>query len=82
MKASKEYIASQLYRLNKAFPKQDQDFFKILMERVLSYEFTEEEIKSTVNHVLDTFEYGNLTIASILKIKIENEETKRPIVID
>jgi len=73
MKADKKMIATQLLRLKKAFPQQNEDFFEILMERVESYEYSENELIETVNNVIDTFEYKNLTVASVVKEKYEQK---------
>lgn len=71
MKADKKTIAIQLLRLKKAFPNQPQDFFDVLMERIEFYEFTEYELLMAVNTCIDTFEYKSLTVASVLKTKLD-----------
>jgi hypothetical protein len=78
--APKKSVAFQVLRLKKAFPNQPQDFFNILMERMIEYEFSEQELLDTVNNCIDTFEYKNLTVASVLKYKLD--ETKKHAVID
>ncbi|GAB6121111.1 hypothetical protein [Dysgonomonas termitidis] len=74
MKASSNYIANQILRLSKAFPQQPMEFFKILLERIEELEFTEQEITDTVNKCIDTFEYKNLTVATIVKLKAKENE--------
>mgnify|MGYP001184919963 FL=1 len=80
MKADKKTIAIQLLRLKKAFPNQPQDFFDVLMERIEFYEFTIEELNAAVNTCIDTFEYKSLTVAAVLKSKLDSEV--KPTIVD
>lgn len=80
MKADKKTIAIQLLRLKKAFPNQPQDFFDVLMERIEFYEFTTEELITAVNTCIDTFEYKSLTVASVLKTKLDSDT--KPMIVD
>ena len=73
MKADKEMIAKQLFRLSTAFPDQKKEFFELLFERMMSYEYSENELIESINNVIDTFEYKTLTVASILKAKNEQK---------
>lgn len=76
MKASNKTIALELLRLKRAFPNQDQGFFDLLMERILFHEFTPQELTKAVDNIIDTFEYKHLTIASIIKLKVnESKQT-------
>ena len=67
MKASREFIAEQMWRLRISFPSHPIDFFGLLQERIEANNFTEEELIQAVNHCIDTFEYKYLTIASVIK---------------
>lgn len=80
MKADKKTIAIQLLRLKKAFPNQPQDFFDVLMERIEHHEFTEDELIRSVNSCIDTFEYKSLTVASVLKSKLDSNQ--KPFIVD
>lgn len=74
------YIANQILRLSKAFPQQPMEFFKILLERIEDLEFTEQELTDAVNRCIDTFEYKNLTVAAVLKSKLDS--IKKPTIVD
>lgn len=80
MKADKKTIAIQLLRLKKAFPSQPQDFFDVLMERIEFYEFTTDELSMAINACIDTFEYKSLTVASVLKTKLDSPN--KPTIVD
>ena len=75
MKASREFIQDQLFRLKTSFPSHPIEFFGLLQERIEANNFTKEELTQAVNHCIDTFEYKNLTIASVIK-KTLNERTE------
>lgn len=80
MKADKKTIATQLLRLKKSFPNQPMEFFEILMDRIEYHEFTELELIESINTCIDTFEYKSLTVASVLKTKLDNLPPKPEIV--
>ena len=68
----KKTIAIQILRLKKAFPQQPMEFFDILLDRIESNQFTEKELFEAVNKCIDTFEYKNLTVAAIVKLKVND----------
>jgi uncharacterized protein YqgQ len=78
--ADKVFIAEELYRLGVIFPHETTEFFAELMSRIEAYEFTEKELVETVNRVIDS--EARLTAASILKRKYEQEEERRPTVVE
>lgn len=45
-------------RLAVAFPQLDNNWFKVLKERLIANNFTDERFEASVNHVIDTFQYG------------------------
>ena len=75
MKADKTFIAKQIFRLSKAFPQQPLEFFDILLERIEDQQFTESELIQTINKCIDNFEYKNLTVAAIVKMKANEKQT-------
>lgn len=80
MKADKKTIATQLLRLKKAFPNQPMEFFEILMDRIEFHGFTEDELIKAINACIDTFEYKSLTVASVLKTKLDSDT--KPMIVD
>ena len=52
----------------------------MLMERIEFYEFTTAELTTAVNTCIDTFEYKSLTVASVLKTKLDSDT--KPMIVD
>ena len=60
-------VVVEMARLRTAFPKQSDDFFNLLAERVVKNGFSGERLKDAVNSVIDGFSYKELNIADIIK---------------
>jgi hypothetical protein len=60
-------LATQIKKLQAAFPKQSAEFFHILVERIKANGFTDERLVDAVNNVIDNFQYKELNIADIIK---------------
>jgi hypothetical protein len=56
-------------RLNIAFPKmkEQEQFFILLTEFVITHGFTAKRLKDAVNHVIANFQYKELNISDIIK---------------
>lgn len=50
------------------------------MERIEFYEFTTDELSMAINACIDTFEYKSLTVASVLKTKLDSPN--KPTIVD
>lgn len=59
-------IGVEMKRLREAFPKQSNEFFNLLTERVLANGFSAERLHDAVNRVIDGFVYKELNIADII----------------
>ena len=60
-------LATQIKKLQTAFPKQTLDFFNILVERIKANGFSDERLIDAVNNVIDNFQYKELNISDIIK---------------
>ena len=60
-------LATQIKKLQAAFPKQSLDFFNVLVERIKANGFSDERLTDAVNNVIDNFQYKELNIADIIK---------------
>ncbi|WP_280744268.1 MULTISPECIES: hypothetical protein [unclassified Parabacteroides] len=60
-------IAVEMARLRTAFPKQSQEFFNLLAERVLKNNFSPERLRDAVNHTIDNFAYKELNVSDIIR---------------
>jgi hypothetical protein len=60
-------LATQIKKLQAAFPKQSLDFFNILVERVKANGFSDERLTDAVNNVIDNFQYKELNISDIIR---------------
>lgn len=65
--ATPKEIAVGMARLRVAFPKQNQDFFNLLAERVIKNGFTTERLTDAVNKTIDNFAYKELNISDIIR---------------
>lgn len=54
-------------RLKTAFPKMENGFFSLLTERLKSNHFSGKRLKDAINHVIDNFQYKELTVADIVR---------------
>lgn len=64
---STNILATQIKKLQAAFPKQSLDFFNVLVERIKANGFSDERLTDAVNNVIDNFQYKELNIADIIK---------------
>lgn len=60
-------LATQIKKLQVAFPKQPIEFFDLLVGRIKANNFTDERLTDAVNNVIDNFRYKELNIADIIK---------------
>lgn len=60
-------LGQNMNKLKVSFPKMSSEFFNVLAERIVANGFTNERLKDAVNHVLDNFQYKELTISDIVK---------------
>lgn len=60
-------LATQIKKLQAAFPKQSLDFFNVLVERIKANGFSDERLIDAINNVIDNFQYKELNIADIIK---------------
>jgi hypothetical protein len=65
--ATNNEIAVGMSRLRIAFPKQSQEFFNLLSERVIKNGFSSDRIKDAINYTIDNFAYKELNISDIIK---------------
>lgn len=45
----------------------DNSFFDLLSERLIENNFSGQRLKDAINHVIDNFQYKELTVADIIK---------------
>ena len=64
---STNILATQIKKLQAAFPKQSLDFFNVLVERIKANGFSDERLTDAINNVIDNFQYKELNIADIIK---------------
>ena len=60
-------LATNIKKLQAAFPKQQPVFFNLLTERLIANGFTDERIEDAVNHLIDNFAYKELNIADVVR---------------
>ena len=60
-------LATQIKKLQTAFPNRSLDFFNILVERIKANNFSNERLIDAVNNVIDNFQYKELNIADIIR---------------
>ena len=60
-------VAKNMRKLQRAFPKQNKEFFNVLAERLIANGFTDERLTDAVNNVIDNFQYKELNISDIVK---------------
>lgn len=61
-------------RIKVAFPAMPEGFYELLMERFRIHGFTDKEIESAVNRVIDKFEYPTPTIGEFLSLNWYSHE--------
>lgn len=59
-------LASQIKKLQVAFPGQDTDFFNLLAERLVANRFSDRRLREAVSHMIDTFPYRRINIADVI----------------
>ena len=59
-------LAQGICRLKAAFPKQSEEFFDLLSERVIANEMTEEQFRDAVNRKIDNSQWNNVSIFDIV----------------
>lgn len=64
--ADQACIARNIARLRAGFPKMQDAFFSLLIERVIARRFTAQRLEDAVNNTLDNFHYKELTVADIV----------------
>lgn len=60
-------LAQNMNRLKASFPKMSNEFFNVLAERIVANGFSNERLKAAVNHILDNFQYKELTVSDIIR---------------
>ncbi len=60
-------IAKNLKKLQVVFPKQSNEFFNVLTERLVANKFTEQRLRDAVNTIIDKFKYRELNISDIIQ---------------
>jgi hypothetical protein len=53
---TKKVLVEQIERVKNAFPKLSKDYLEILKDRFAANGFTDERMKDSINHVIDTYE--------------------------
>jgi hypothetical protein len=53
-------------RLRAAFPQMDDNFYNILVERIVANKFTRQRLADAVNYVIDNVRYKELHVADIV----------------
>ena len=59
-------LVESVARVKATFPQLPPEFFKILIERVKDKGFSDKRLIDAVNHVIDTCQYPNPTMANFL----------------
>lgn len=63
---SQEVVAKGVARLKAAFPAIPREFYTLLIERLKEKGFSSERFMSSVNNLIDNYQYPNPTMANIL----------------
>lgn len=66
-KMSADDGAVAVKKLAVAFPNQSRDFFLLLVERMLSNNFTAQRCVDAVNYLIDNFAFKQINIADVIK---------------
>lgn len=66
-KMSADDGAVAVKKLAVAFPNQSRDFFLLLVERMLSNNFTAQRCADAVNYLIDNFAFKQINIADVIK---------------
>lgn len=64
---SPECIVQNQLRLSAAFPRMGENFFNLLTERLIEREFSDERLTDAINHLIDNFQYKELSIADVIR---------------
>jgi hypothetical protein len=59
-------IFVQTKRLRAAFPQMSDDFYNILVERIIENKFTRKRLVNAINYVIDNVRYKELHVADII----------------
>jgi hypothetical protein len=73
-RADEKFARTQTIRLVEAFPVKEEGFYKVLVERILENNFTEEMLVRAIGYVIDNTELYQLSISSVIKAKQILEE--------
>jgi hypothetical protein len=67
--ASREFAEKEVARLKIAFPNNPDDFFCLLIERILANDFFEIQLEKAIDYVIDTVEQDKLSIADVIELR-------------
>ena len=59
-------VAASVARLKASFPNLPLEFYKVLIDRIKEKGFTDEQLKDSVNHVIDNCIYPTPSLANFL----------------
>jgi len=65
-KLTNECVASNVIKLNKAFPTLDGSFFDVFSDRIKDNKYNDSRLNDAVNHVIDNCIYPSPTIAQFI----------------
>ena len=72
--ATRDEVKTELKKLIAAFPVLTSDFIVLLIDRITSNKFTHARVTDAINHIIDTCQYKQPSIAEIIsydkKIKV------------
>lgn len=59
-------LATEMKKLQVAFPKREAEFFNLLAERIVANGFTDQRLRDAVSKVIDTFGYKEINISDVI----------------
>jgi hypothetical protein len=77
MRANEYFIKEQIKKLIEAFPSSKYQIERILLERIVHYEFTRLEVKEAVYNAIDTVNKEYITVADVIQPILKDRKTIR-----
>ena len=68
---TKTAVAENIAKLKTAFPALPPAYFKILSDRIIENNFTDERLRNAINNVIDNCVYPSPTIAQVISYDIK-----------